>query len=69
MRIRVAKTAFGSLVNQAADVESEVRPRVDEAYAELRRSVDDGIWKSLIDNLEQISSIDDGAQDRKSAEK
>ena len=63
------RNVFVYATGKGKALESEVRPRVDEAYAELRRSVDDGIWKSLIDNLEQISSIDDGAQDRKSAEK
>lgn len=39
-------------------LESEVGPRVDQAYAELRRSVDDKTWNSLISGLERISSID-----------
>ena len=43
-------------------LESEVRPRVDEAYAELRRSVDARTWKSLIGGLERISSVDDESQ-------
>ena len=42
-------------------LESDVRPRVDKAYAELRRSVDEKTWDALIAGLEQISSIDDDA--------
>lgn len=45
-------------------LEAKVRPRVDKAYAELRRSVDPGTWKSLIASLEQVASIDDVAGDR-----
>ncbi len=40
-------------------LEKKVRPRVDEAYDELRSSVDAKTWNSLIVGLEQISSIDD----------
>lgn len=50
-------------------LESEVRPRVDKAYAELRRSVDAGTWKSLIASLEQVSSMNDGNDNRSSTEK
>ncbi len=44
-------------------LESQVRPRVDKAYAELRRSVDTKTWNALIAGLEQISSIDEEAED------
>jgi hypothetical protein len=43
-------------------LESQVRPRVDKAYAELRRSVDTKTWNALIAGLEQISSIDEEAE-------
>jgi hypothetical protein len=43
-------------------LESEVRPRVDKAYAELRRSVDAGTWKSLITCLEQVASLDEKSE-------
>ena len=39
-------------------LESEVGPRVDAAYAELRGSVDRKTWDALIRGLERISSID-----------
>ncbi len=44
-------------------LESRVRPRVDQAYDELRNSVDSRTWNSLIAGLEQISSIDDELED------
>jgi len=43
-------------------LESQVRPRVDKAYAELRGSVDTKTWNALIAGLEQISSIDEEAE-------
>ncbi len=63
------RNVFVYATGKGKALESEVRPRVDKAYAELRRSVDAGTWKSLIANLEQISSIDDVAEDKQSAEK
>jgi hypothetical protein len=45
-------------------LEAEVRPRVDEAYAELRNSVDATTWSALIAGLEQISSIGDETEDK-----
>jgi homoprotocatechuate degradation regulator HpaR len=50
-------------------LESEVRPRVDKAYAELRRSVDAKTWQSLIASLEQVASVDDAAGSRRQAAK
>lgn len=50
-------------------LESEVRPRVDEAYDELRRSVDARTWKSLIGGLERISSDDVESQVSRAAKK
>ncbi len=43
-------------------LESQVTPRVDKAYAELRGSVDTKTWNALIAGLEQISSIDEEAE-------
>jgi len=39
-------------------LEREVRPRVDKTYAELRASIDAESWETLINGLEQISSIE-----------
>ncbi|MDX1404818.1 MAG: MarR family transcriptional regulator [Woeseiaceae bacterium] len=42
-------------------LEKDVRPRVDEAYNELRSSVDSKTWNALIAGLERISSMNDVA--------
>jgi homoprotocatechuate degradation regulator HpaR len=38
-------------------VETQVRPRVDAAYAELRASLDSAAWEQLIGGLEQVSAV------------
>lgn len=43
-------------------LEKKVRPRVDQAYDELRDSVDAQTWNSLINGLEQISAVDDAGK-------
>ncbi len=58
------RNVFVYATGKGKALESEVRPRVDKAYAELRHSVDAGTWKSLIASLEQVSSIDDVAEDK-----
>ncbi len=56
------RNVFVYATGKGKALESEVKPRVDKAYAELRRSVDAGTWKSLIAGLDQVSSIDDTAE-------
>ncbi len=53
------RNVFVSATRKGRALEAQVRPRVDQAYDELRSSVDAGTWNSLIAGLEQISSIDD----------
>jgi DNA-binding MarR family transcriptional regulator len=55
------RNVFVHATDKGQSLEAEVRPRVDEAYAELRRSVDAQTWDALIAGLERISSIDDEA--------
>lgn len=38
-------------------LECKVRPRVEEAYAELRGAIDTKEWKQLIDSLDRLASI------------
>ena len=45
---------------QGRALEAEVVPRVERAYAALRGELDERTWASLIDGLDQVSSIDDG---------
>ncbi len=58
------RNVFVHATSKGQALEAEVRPRVDEAYAELRNSVDATTWSALIAGLEQISSIGDEAADK-----
>lgn len=58
------RNVFVHATSKGQALEAEVRPRVDEAYAELRSSVDAKIWSALIAGLEHISSIGDEAGDK-----
>ncbi len=49
--------------DKGKQLESEVRPRVDRAYAELRASIDEDSWETLINGLEQVSSIKQPSSD------
>jgi len=55
------RNVFVYATGKGMALESDVRPRVDKAYAELRSSVNAKTWDALIAGLEQISSIDDEA--------
>ena len=55
------RNVFVQATSKGQELEAKVRPRVDKAYAELRRSVNAKTWDALIAGLEQISSIDDEA--------
>ena len=55
------RNVFVQATSKGQALEVKVRPRVDKAYAELRRSVNAETWDALITGLEQISSIDDEA--------
>jgi homoprotocatechuate degradation regulator HpaR len=57
------RNVFVRATRKGRALEAQVRPRVDQAYDELRSSVDAGTWNSLIAGLEQISSIDDEPRD------
>ncbi len=59
------RNVFVHATEQGMALESKVRPRVDKAYQELRASIDDRTWNSLIEGLEKISSTDNIAGSRK----
>ena len=61
------RNVFVHATDKGMALESKVRPRVDEAYEELRASIDDRTWKALIDGLEKISSTVHVAGRRKKA--
>jgi homoprotocatechuate degradation regulator HpaR len=44
--------------DEGQTLERKVRPRVVQAYADLRASVDEDSWETLITGLERISSIE-----------
>ena len=52
------RSVFVYATDDGQKLECEVRPRVDRAYAELRASIDPDSWETLINGLEQISSIE-----------
>jgi homoprotocatechuate degradation regulator HpaR len=52
------RNVFVYATDEGQKLESEVRPRVDRAYAELRASIDQDSWETLINGLEKISSIE-----------
>ena len=55
------RIVFVHATQKGQALESQVMPRVDKAYAELRRSVDAQTWNDLITGLEKLSSLaDDG---------
>lgn len=51
------RSVFVYATNKGQKLEAQVRPRVDRAYAELRASIDQDSWETLINGLEQVSSI------------
>jgi len=63
---RRSTTYLRSVLVYATDegqkLEAEVRPRVDQAYAELRASMERDSWETLIAGLEQISSIEQSTE-------
>jgi len=42
---------------KGCDLEEKVRPRVEQAYAELRAAIDTTKWQQLIDGLEQLAQV------------
>lgn len=52
--VHVRVTAAG------ADIQEQVMPLVQQAYFELRLSVDDDVWHQLLDGLGQIASLEEG---------
>ena len=51
------RSVFVYATEEGQKLEREVRPRVDRAYADLRASIDQESWDTLINGLEKISSI------------
>ena len=52
------RSVFVHLTTQGAALETEVMPRVQQTYFELRSSVDDQVWRQLQAGLEQVSKLE-----------
>ncbi len=50
-------------------LENKVRPRVEEAYAELRGAISDREWKQLIDGLDRVAAVGQGEAGTQNADK
>ena len=58
------RSVFVHATQMGKALESQVMPRVDKAYAELRRSVDAKSWNDLITGLEKLSSPGDDRDEK-----
>jgi len=54
---RDRRSVFVFATEEGKALHRRVRPKVDAAYVELRGSVDEQEWKSLMDGLERISAL------------
>ena len=54
------RNVFVFATAQGSDLHQRVKPRVDEAYAELRGSIGKDEWRDLIGALERIASPEPG---------
>ena len=52
------RQVFVYATEEGKDLHRKVRPRVDEAYADLRASVDVDDWEQLIRGLEKLASLE-----------
>lgn len=51
------RNVFVHATEKGRELHRQVRPRVDEAYAELRGSMDTSDWKALMEGLERVASL------------
>jgi len=61
------RNVFVHATDEGRDLHRRVRPRVDEAYAELRGSIDKKEWSTLLKGLERIALLDHEAPAKESA--
>lgn len=52
------RNVFVHATEEGSDLHQRVRPHVDEAYAKLRGSINEGEWHELIAGLERITSLE-----------
>jgi homoprotocatechuate degradation regulator HpaR len=61
------RNVFVHATAEGRALKRKVQPRVDQAYAELRGSIDDEEWDQLISALERLGSIETEAPDSRPA--
>jgi homoprotocatechuate degradation regulator HpaR len=61
------RNVFVHATERGKALHRQVRPRVDEAYADLRGSIKASDWKILMESLERVSSLEVDKPDDKTA--
>jgi homoprotocatechuate degradation regulator HpaR len=61
------RNVFVHATEQGRELHRQVRPRVDEAYADLRRSIDSDEWRRLIQGLERLGTLELAVPDERPA--
>ena len=61
------RNVFVRATDEGRDLHRKVRPRVDEAYADLRGSIDADVWQQLTTGLERLGSLDVGVPEDRPA--
>ena len=61
------RNVFVRATDEGRALHRKVRPRVDEAYADLRGSIDAEVWQQLITGLERLGSLDVGVPEDRPA--
>ena len=61
------RNVFVFATSEGKALHCRVRPRIDQAYADLRGSIDETDWNQLIDSLERIASLAAEAPDNRPA--
>ena len=63
------RNVFIETTDEGQKLEAKVRPRVDEAYANLRATVSTDHWNELMAGLERLSAIAPGSRDSRNISK
>ena len=61
------RNVFVHATREGRALHRKVQPRVEEAYAELRSSINDKEWDRLIAGLERLAAADSGAPAKRRA--
>jgi homoprotocatechuate degradation regulator HpaR len=61
------RNVFVRATEPGKELHRRVKPHVDEAYAELRASIDADAWQQLMTGLEQVAMLEFAAPEQRSA--